>query len=476
MIAALKPYPSMKESGVPWLGNVPKHWELVRLGALVRERGETNEKGLVSDVLSVTNDRGVIPYAEKGNIGNKKSEDITRYKIVRPNDIVVNCMNVIIGSVGISKYTGCLSPVYYVLTTRNNRDNPSYLNAYFQTKTFQESLVRIGNGILAHRMRIPMELLKREVFPRPPIEEQEVIVRFLDISEQRVRRFIRTKQRLVKLLEEERRATVRRVVTRGPGQVKHLKPSGVEWIGNIPEHWQVRKLGHIARVFNGTTPSRMQAAYWQDGTIPWLASGKVNDYVVETPSELVTERALRECSISLVPRGSVILGMIGQGKTRGMSAFLAIDACINQNLAAIVPRSELDGRFLHYCLTAFYEPIREIGRGSNQEALNSEIVRRLRLPIPPLSDQLEIVEYLDLKLANLIIPIDHAKREIALIEEYRTRLMADIVTGKFDVQEIKANLSNEVEVGDSMLAMDIGGSDEDGLEGEIESVPEGAEP
>jgi type I restriction enzyme, S subunit len=153
MIDGLKPYQAMKDTSLPWLGEVPAHWEVPRLGTLLRERGETNEDNSVTEVLSVMRERGVIPYAEKGNVGNKKSEDITRYKIVRPDDIVVNCMNVIIGSVGLSKYTGCLSPVYYVLARRSDADDPHYLNAYFQTKPFQQSLVRIGNGILAHRMR-----------------------------------------------------------------------------------------------------------------------------------------------------------------------------------------------------------------------------------------------------------------------------------------------------------------------------------
>ena len=202
---ALKPYPDYKDSGVQWLGKVPEHWRLPRLGALLRERGEMNGDRQVSEVLSVLRERGVIPYAEKGNIGNKKSEDITRYKVVRPDDIVVNCMNVIIiGSVGLSRYTGCLSPVYYVLTRRSERDHPRYLNACFQTKPFQESLVRIGNGILAHRMRIPMELLKCEPFPRPPFEEQAAIVRFLDHADRRIRRHIRAQQQLIALLEVSR--------------------------------------------------------------------------------------------------------------------------------------------------------------------------------------------------------------------------------------------------------------------------------
>ena len=235
-----QPYPTYRPSHVPWLGNVPAHWEVRRLGSLLRERGETNDEGGVTEVLSVLRDRGVIPYSQKGNIGNKKSEDITRYKIVRPNDIVMNSMNVIIGSVGLSRYTGCLSPVYYVLTNRSNDDLPEYLNANFQTKPFQRSLVRIGNGILAHRMRIPMELLKCELLPRPPLHEQRAIVRYLDHVDQRIQRYTAAKRKLIALLQEERQALIHRAVTRGLDPNVRLKPSGVQWLGDIPAHWEVR--------------------------------------------------------------------------------------------------------------------------------------------------------------------------------------------------------------------------------------------
>src|SRR5205807_2822273 len=158
--------------------------------------GATNDRREDSQVVSVVKNVGVIPYEEKGNIGNKRSEDIRRYKIVQPGDIVVNCMNVIIGSVGLAHHTGCLSPVYYVLTKRCPSDNANFLNAVFQSKPFQQSLVRIGNGILAHRMRIPMELLKCEPFPVPPHKEQDAIVRFLDHVNRDLVRFIKMKKRI----------------------------------------------------------------------------------------------------------------------------------------------------------------------------------------------------------------------------------------------------------------------------------------
>jgi len=209
----IDPNAPLTASGVAWLGDLPSHWDIVRLGAVLRERGESNDDLKVTEVLSVLRERGVIPYAEKGNIGNKKSDDITRYKIVRPNDIVVNSMNVIIGSVGLSQYEGCLSPVYYVLTRRNEYDDPQYLNAYFQTKLFQRSLVRIGYGILPHRMRIPMSLLKCEPFPRPPASEQRAIVQYIGEATSRVDATIEHAQRQAILIKEYHSRLIADVVT-----------------------------------------------------------------------------------------------------------------------------------------------------------------------------------------------------------------------------------------------------------------------
>ena len=209
----LDPHAPMKDSGIPWLGEIPAHWQVRRLGSLFRERGEQNARGDITEVLSLLRGRGVIPYADKGNIGNKKSEDITRYKIVRPDDIVLNCMNIIIGSVGLSKYTGCLSPVYYVLVRNNGADSPHYLNAVFQCSRFHKSLIRIGKGILAHRMRIPMELLKCELLPYPPSAEQEKIISALTEATRDLDATITRTQRQIDLLREYRARLVADVVT-----------------------------------------------------------------------------------------------------------------------------------------------------------------------------------------------------------------------------------------------------------------------
>lgn len=228
-----------EESTTVWAASFPKHWQSKRLGSLLRERGEVNHNYSEQNVLSVLRDIGVIPYADKGSVGNKKSEDIARYKIVRPNDIVLNSMNVIIGSVGRSRYQGCLSPVYYVLLPRNSELSPEFAERVFQVRPFQRSLVRIGYGILAHRMRIPMELLKSEVLPLPPIKEQEQIVRFVRNLDARVNKLIKAKRRLIELLNEQEQAIIHQAVTRGLDPTVPLKPSGIDWLGDIPNHWNL---------------------------------------------------------------------------------------------------------------------------------------------------------------------------------------------------------------------------------------------
>ena len=167
--------PMTTDARLDWLGEFPAHWDVKRLGSLLEERNEMNADRKVQQVLSLVRKRGVMRYEDKGRLGNKRSDDVARYKVVREGDIVLNSMNVIIGSVGQSEYTGCLSPVYYVLKPRSNEHHNAYFNALFQVERFHSSLVRFGKGILAHRLRIPMIDLKTVMLPVPPRDEQLAI-------------------------------------------------------------------------------------------------------------------------------------------------------------------------------------------------------------------------------------------------------------------------------------------------------------
>jgi type I restriction enzyme S subunit len=209
----LNPDVPMKDSGQAWLGQIPAHWEVVRLGSVLEERTEMNDKEQVTQVLSLLRKRGVMLYEDKGRVGNKKSENIRRYKIVCENDIVVNCMNVIIGSVGLSSYVGCLSPVYYVLKARTESISSAYFNNVFQIEPFHKSLVRYGKGILAHRLRISMLDLKAVLVPKPPFSEQVEINEAISSRTVGIDGAIAAVEREIELLKEYRTVLISDVVT-----------------------------------------------------------------------------------------------------------------------------------------------------------------------------------------------------------------------------------------------------------------------
>ena len=481
MIADLKPYPAYQDPGVPWLGEVPAHWALPRLGAVLRERGETNDDGRITDVLSVMKDRGVIPYAEKGNVGNKKSEDITRYNIVRPDDIVVNCMNVIIGSVGLSRYSGCLSPVYYVLTRRSQTDDPRYLNAYFQTKPFQLSLVRIGNGILAHRMRIPMELLKCEPFPIPPTDEQAAIVRYLDHADRRIRRHIRVKQKLVKLLEEQKQAIIHRAVTRGLDPNVRFKPSGVAWMGDVPVHWLVARLKDAADVQTGLTLGKNYKGVMTESH-PYLRVANVQVGRVDLRQVKRIDVPRHEASGATLRAGDVLMTEGGDIDKLGRGCVWhdEIPGCLHQNhVFAVRCRQQLlapeylvglmasqHGRN-YFQLTA--------KQTTNLASTNSTTLRAFPIMLPPLAEQKVILDEISRQSIGLDAAIDRAQREISLLREYRTRLTADVVTGKLDVRELAANLPDISDEPETLDDTEAPAEGDEPADGELDSVPEEAE-
>lgn len=439
MIKNLKSYPEYKESNSPWLGEFPVHWRLPRLGSVLRERGETNEKRQMEQVLSVMKDVGVIPYEEKGRVGNKKSEDTARYKIVRPDDIVVNCMNVIIGSVGISRYTGCLSPVYYVLTRRSDVNNPRYLNSIFQTKPFQLSLVRIGKGIMAHRMRISMELLKCEPFPVPPRDEQDAIVRFLDYVNGRIELAIRAKRKLIELLNEQKRAITHSAITRGLDPNVSLKPSGIRWLGDIPKDWQTRRLKSISQIRYGLGQPPRET----ETGLPLIRATNVdqgrileNNLVRVDPSDVPKTRN------AFLNEGEIIV--VRSGALTGDSAIIPKKyqgAVAGYDMVVTVTRARPD--FVALSLLSSYLREDQLVIASTRAAqphLNAEELGAAIVLVPSDEEQKRIVKFVETETGPLDNAISRAEREMELLREFGIRLATDAVTGKIDVRDVASKL------------------------------------
>ena len=302
----------------------------------------------------------------------------------------------------------------------------------------QEDRVRaetVGMGI----PHVNGEFLANLRIQLPNLNQQCAIADYLDRETARLDALVAAKERLLDLLAEKRRALITRAVTRGLDPNVPLRDSGIPWLGEIPEHWEVWKLGHSASVGNGSTPSRGNATYWAEGTIPWLNSSIVNQYEATKADQFVTQIALRECHLPLVKNGSVLVAITGQGKTRGQAVVLSFDATINQHLAYITPdHSRLDPWFLRWTLLSAYEFLRSISddAGGTKGALTCEDVANLHIPIPPIDEQHAItarIATLSARLDQLRIATERAMR---LIKERRAAVIAAAVTGQIEREDV----------------------------------------
>jgi type I restriction enzyme S subunit len=272
--------------------------------------------------------------------------------------------------------------------------------------------------------------------PVPPLKQQRAIANFLNRETARIDALIAAKERLLGLLAEKRRALITRAVTRGLDPNASLHDSGIPWLGEIPAHWELWKIGHLAAIGNGSTPSRENAGYWTEGTIPWLNSSVVNQGEATEANQFVTPLAFNECHLPLVRKDSVLIAITGQGKTRGKAVVLSIEATINQHLAFITPeRSLLDPWFLRWILLSAYEYLRSISddAGGTKGALTCEVVANFRIPVPQLDEQHAIVEFISYETTKIDRLRKSTEQTIVLLKERRAALISAAVTGQIDI-------------------------------------------
>jgi len=445
LIAGLKPYAEYSDSGLPWLGQVPAHWQIVRSKRLFTSR---KDLALPDDAqLSATQAYGVIEQAEferrSGHRVVKISMHLDKRKHVEKDDFVIS-MRSFQGGIERAWASGAIRSSYVVL-----KPGPDVNAGFFQYVLKSAGYIRAlqaTGDFIRDGQDLSFANFVRVDLPLVPTDEQAAIARFLDSANGRLERAIRAKRKVIALLMEQKQAIVRRAVTRGLDPTSPLKSTGIHWLGEIPVHWDVWRISRFARVGNGSTPSRGKPSYWNGGTFPWLNSSQVNRGYIDRTDQFITRMALRECHLPRVPAGSLLVAITGQGKTRGMSARLGIEATINQHLAFITLRlSVVSTEYLHLVLTAAYLQLRAISddSGSTKGALTCEDLKRFKLALPPLQEQDELVERIRIETRKLTEAGNRLEREVELLREYRTRLVADVVTGKLDVREAVARLPEE---------------------------------
>jgi len=468
MIVDLKPYRAMKDSGVPWLGEVPEHWDAPRLKTLFREvdrRSGTGEEPL----LSLRMQQGLVDHHVTGGTPIPPSS-LIHYKRTQPDDIVMNRMRAAAGLFAVTPTVGLVSPDYAVLRPRTLVD-VQYFVYLFRTplmmSVFRLESRGLGTGESGF-LRLYTERFGMLAAPVPPHGEQSAIVRFLNHADRLIRRYISAKQKLIKLLEEQRQAIMHRAVTRGLDPNVRLKPSGVEWLEEVPEHWEVMLNQRILKEKirpHGGRPETQLSLSQRDGLI---ATSDMQERSMQTSSYDSWKLAIPGDLV--VNRFKAHLGVFFASSLRGIVSF---------HYGVFAPRRKLVTKYFELLYhTNSYKTIfagRSNGMTVGLQNLSNQNFYSVRSIVPPCDEQLAIVAFAETATQRLTKTIEASRREIALLREYSTRLIADVVTGKLDVRDAAVGLPDETDQSDEFGEADSVLDDEPEEDADAETVANEAE-
>ncbi|EOB3875507.1 restriction endonuclease subunit S [Campylobacter upsaliensis] len=428
-----------KPSGIKWLGEIPQSWEIKPLQAIFNQRNEQNNNLEFQTILSLVKDVGVIPYEEKGNVGNKAKDDLQGYKIARVNDLVLNKMNAVIGSLGVSKYDGLVSPIYLVLYI----ENPNYLIAYysylFQTKSIQKFLRKFAYGIMEIRESIDYLEFKKMFLPTPPLQEQKEIAEFLDKKCEKIQNYIDKKQKLITLLQEKKQALINEAVTKGLNPNIEFKNSGIAYLGLIPHHWEVKKLKILFSLGNGLNITKQDFVSYG---IPCVSYGEIHSkYPCRLDTSIhklpyVSETYLADKPQSLLTKGDFVFAdtsedIEGSGNFTSIQSYVPVFA--GYHTIILKPKiSEINDLYFSFLFDSFgiRSQIRKEVCGVKVFSITKSILKEIQCLLPPLQEQEEIAAFLDSKVAQIDSVIEKTKKQIELVKEYKNTLINEAVCGR----------------------------------------------
>ena len=430
-------YPAYRPSGVPWLGDVPAHWEVLP-GRASYSSNQMPNKGLVeTTVLSLS--YGQIKIRPEENLHGLVPASFETYQIVEPDDIICrptdlqNDWNSL--RFGLSRNRGIITSAYIRLRTRPLL-RPDYGYLLLHTYDLKKVFYGLGSGLRQNLAWADFKLLPCLV---PPLPEQRAIIRYLDYVDWRIRRYVNAKRKLIALLEEEKQAIANQAVTRGLDPNVRLKPSGIEWLGDVPEHWERRRLKTVLLPIDrrSTTGCETLLSLRRDYGVVVYAEH------FNRPSQ---SRSL--FGFKLVRVGQLVVNRLQANN--GLVFNSTVDGLVSPDYSVFEKKSPLEMKFLSDLLrtSAYRAYFRQnaTGLGTGTAGflrLYDDAFLETPVHLPPNLEQSAIIEHIDKATGDIDAAVDRTRRQIALVQEYRTRLIADVVTGKLDVREAAAQLPDE---------------------------------
>lgn len=415
----------MKDSGLKWLGNVPIDWKVERLQWHLFELNVKNNPIRTTDVLSLTNKRGVIPYEEKGAQGNISKENYNEYHLAYPDTIVANSMNILIGSVGYSNYYGCVSPVYYVFKEKENNDL-HFINYIMQTTQFQKELRKYANGILEIRLRVSSSDILKRFAAFPCYEEQKAIASFLDKECAKIDEIMADVQSQIDALEDYKKSVISEAVTKGLDPNAELKTSRIFYMAPYNANWKLTKIGYICKKLSRAFSPNDQALLCTN-------KGKI----AIRPDEMTGKMVSEDNAMQGIRKDDIAIH--GMDTWHGAIAYSDYDGKITR--VVHVCSSNEDKRFIVYYLqqlayNGVYKLISNGIRGNTSDFRSWDKVADIYIAIPSKNEQSQIADYLDRKCADIELVVKDKQKEIDILEEYKKSLIYEYVTGKKEVPAV----------------------------------------
>jgi type I restriction enzyme S subunit len=412
-------YPEYKDSGVEWLGQLPSHWDVVQFKQFVDIQNGSDHKHVEqSEGYPVIGSGGAFAYA---------------------SDYLYDGESVLLGRKGtIDKPLYINGRFWTVDTMYWTKINPlasgrfAYYSAlnlpfdYYSTKTALPSMTKAA--------------LSSHLIGRPQLEEQKSIANFLDHETAKIDVLVTEQEKLIKLLKEKRQTVISHAVTKGLDPKVKMKDSGVKWLGEVPAHWSMIKVSRgFSNIGSGTTPPSDETEWYEGGTIPWITTGELREALITETQKYVTQKAMEKfTSLALHPKGSLAIAMYGA--TIGRLAILGIDAVTNQACCVLSGSTKIQINFSFYWFQAFKQSIIEIyATGGGQPNINQQIISSLKVSCPSIEEQDEITRFLDGEISNVNLMLSKIEKAIDLLNERRSALISEAVSGKIDVRSIYGN-------------------------------------
>lgn len=426
----MRTYDTYKDSGISWLGKIPSHWELKPGFSLYHVNNEKFDMLSEPTVLSLS----------YGNIIVKKNKDeglvpenYSGYQVIKPDYIIIRCTDLQNDKVslrtGIAKNHGIITGAYLGLIA-NYGFNAQYLHYFLHDWDITKEIYRHGSGL---RQVLSWNDMKRLPILVPPLAEQEAIVAYLDRATAEIDKAIASQQRMVELLQERKQIIINQAVTQGLNPDAPMKPTNIDWLPQIPAHWNVTRIKNIASVKTGKTPPSDSKEYYENGDILWYTPGDFySDSIYLNDSERkITDKSIKEGIVKLFPKNSVLLVSIG-----GSIGKVGLSKCIcfsNQQINAIIPNDLNDSAFLAYYLQSKSSYIYSEANTATLPIINQQMTKQLMIALPPLAEQVSIVIFIELSIEPINKAISRCERKMELLTERKQILINDVVTGKIKV-------------------------------------------